>query len=116
MDVPVEHRDGPEPLQIRERAFAVLRAPSPLRVHRPEWDVREHDDGCAALETFDILLEPLELFGSERAEPARPEVDHVDQADEVSATLIEAVPPGALGPLAEACEIALPIVLEHVVL
>ena len=63
MDVTVQDRHGTKPLQIRQRAFAVVRPPSPLGIHRPERDVREDDDGRAALESLDVLLEPFELFG-----------------------------------------------------
>src|SRR5262245_21567210 len=99
MDVPVEHRYGPEPLQIRQCPFAVIRSPSPLRVHRPQRDVREDDDGCAAREVFDILLQPFELFRAQRTEPACLQVDDVHETDEMDASLIEAVPPGALRPV-----------------
>src|SRR5262245_147550 len=116
MDVTVEDRYGAKPLQIRQRAFAVLRAPSPLWVHRPQRDVCEDDDWRAAREPLDIALQPLELFGPERAEPTGLEVDDVDKADEVDAVLIEAVPARTLGALAEALQVAPAIVLEHVVL
>src|SRR6185369_6807843 len=94
MDVPVEYRYGPEPLQIGQRAFAVLRAPSPFGVHGPQRNVCKHDDRRAAREAFDVFLEPFELLGAEPAEAARLEVDDVHEADEVNAALIEAVPPG----------------------
>src|SRR4030095_15272867 len=91
------------------------RRPSPLGVHRPERDGGKDDDGRAAGEAFDVLLEPFELLGPQRAEAPRFEVDHVHQADEVDTVMVEAVPPGALRPLAEALQVALAIVLEHVV-
>ena len=116
MDVPVEHGDGPKALQIRQRTFAVVGAPSPVGVYRPERDVCEHDDGGAALQVLDIFREPLELFRPKRAESARFEVDDVDETDEVRATLIEAVSPGALRAFAKPCQIAVGIVVEHVVL
>ena len=49
MNVTVQDRHGTKPLEIRQRAFAILRPPSPLGVHRPERDVGEDDDGRAAL-------------------------------------------------------------------
>ena len=76
----------------------------------------EHDNRGAAGEPLHILLEPLELLRAEIAEPRRLEARDVDQADEVGAPIIEALPPGAQGPFAVAVEILLPAVGEDVVL
>src|SRR2546430_14189618 len=76
----------------------------------------EHDNGRAAGEPLHVLLEPLELLRAEVAEPRRLEARDVDQADEVGAPIIEALPPGAQGPFAVAVEILLPAVGEDVVL
>src|SRR5690242_8081990 len=88
VDVPVQHGHGSESLQIRQRSGAVVRAPAPLRIDRPQWDVREDDDGRAALEPLQILFEPLELLVPERAQAARLEIDDVDEADEVDAVVV----------------------------
>ena len=76
----------------------------------------EHDNGRAAGEPLHVLLEPLELLRAEVAEPRRLEARDVDQADEVGALVIEALPSGAQGPFAVAVEILLPAVGEDVVL
>src|SRR5205807_9206033 len=76
----------------------------------------EHDNGRAAGEPLHVLLEPLELLRAEVAEPRRLEARDVDQADEVGALIIEALPSGAQGPLAVAAEILLPAIGEDVVL
>ena len=115
MDVAVQHRHGAEPLQVRQRPRAVVGAPAPLGIHRPQRNVGEDDDRRAALETLDVLLEPLELFVAERAETAGLQVDDVHEADEVHAVLVEAVPAGALRAFAESLQVALAVVLEHVV-
>src|SRR5262249_35301469 len=115
VNVPIQHRDRAELLEERQRLRAVFRAPAPLRVHAPERNVGEYDDRRAVLQMGDVVLEPRQLPGSERAETARLQVEDVHQADEVRALLIEAVPAGAVGALAVALEILLAIVVEHVV-
>src|SRR5437773_1777088 len=50
MNVPVEHRHRAELLQVGQRLRAVFRTPAPLRIHRPEWDVREYHDGRAVFQ------------------------------------------------------------------
>ena len=75
----------------------------------------EDHQGRAAGEPLDVLLEPVELRLPEATEPARLEVEHIDQADEVDALVVEALPPGARGP-AEPAQILLPAVGEDVVL
>ena len=52
MDVPVEHGDRAEALQIGQRLCRVIGSPAPLRIERPERHMREDDDrraGAAAL-------------------------------------------------------------------
>src|SRR5215471_14623624 len=115
MNVAVQDRDRAEPFQIGQGAFAVVGSPSPFGIHRPEWNVSEDDDRRAAFEPLDVALEPLELFGAERTEPPGFEIDDVDEADEVHAALIEAVPASALRPFAEPLQVTLPVIIEHVV-
>ena len=85
MNVAVQHRDGPETFEMGKRAGAVVRAPPPLRVHRPQRDVREDDNWRAALQVFDVLLEPFQLIVAERTKSTGFEIDDVDEADEVYA-------------------------------
>ena len=68
--------------------------------------MREDHDGRAALQPLDVLLQPRELLVPERTEPAGLEIHDIDQADEVDAVLIEAVPARALRALAEPLQIA----------
>ena len=58
----------------------------------------------AALE---VVFEPVELLVAEIAEAAGFQVHDVDQADEMHAVVVEAVPAGALGAFAVAVEIEL---------
>ena len=100
----------PKRFSIAERLLAVLRCPSPTAGRPPR-------AGCGANTTMGVLvgeprqvvLEPVEL----RSAPSLPrpfELHDVDQADEVHAVVIEAVPAVALGALAEALEIFLAVV------
>ena len=72
--------------------------------------------GVLLCETLDVLLQPFELLVAERAKTAGFQVDDVDEADEMHAALIEAVPTGALRAFAESLQVALAVVLEHIVL
>ena len=107
VDVAVENGHRSEALEIAERDGSIVRAPSPIRIDRPQGDVGEDDDRRRGAQALDVVLQPLELIGSEKAEAAGLQVGHVDEADEVHAALIEAVPAGALGVLAVALEIGL---------
>ena len=71
---------------------AVLGAPAPLRVDRPERDVGEDHDRLARRPAAQVVLQPGKLRLAEMAEAARPQVHDVVQADEVHAALVEAVP------------------------
>ena len=44
---------------------------NPLRVHRPERDVRKHDDRRRSGATLEIVFDPRELFRAEDAEATR---------------------------------------------
>ncbi len=116
VDVSVQDADRPEPLEEPERLFAVVGTPSPVGVNRPQRDVREDDDRCAARKPPHVVLEPGELLRPQTAEAARLEIEHVDQPDEMRPTVVEAVPPRALGAFAVAVEVALAIVGQNVVL
>ena len=52
MDMAVEHSHRAKALQHVERPQAVVGAPSPIGIDRPERDVREHDIGVE----FDLSL------------------------------------------------------------
>ena len=72
--------------------------------------------GVRCRAALQVVLQPLELLGAELAEAAGLEVHDVDQADEVHAVVVEAVPAGALGALAVALEIELALLVDDVVL
>src|SRR5439155_9696191 len=99
-----------------ERLLGVVGAPAPLRVDHPEGDVGVDDDGGAGGEPGDVLLEPVELLLAQRAQPVLLEVQDVDEADEVDAVVVEALPAAAGGPLAVAREVLRAVVAEDVVL
>src|SRR6266436_3814192 len=115
VNVAVEDRDRAEPLEKGERWPAVVRHPAPLGIDRTERHMREHDDGRAAAESLDVLLEPVELLRSEVPQATGLEVQDIDQADEVNAFVVEALPSGARGS-PETAEILLTAVREDVVL
>ena len=75
----------------------------------------EDDDRRTALQPLDVLLEPFKLFVAKRAQPPGLQVDDIDEADEVHAALIEAVPPGSLCALAKSLQVTLAVVFEDIV-
>src|SRR5580693_2914133 len=74
------------------------------------------DDRRRRRAAFDVGFEPSELLGAEVAEPAGLEIDDIDQADEMHAVGIEAVPAGALAAAAVTLTIELAVLVEEVVL
>src|SRR4051812_1104086 len=102
MDMSVEHGDRTEALQHFQRASAVIGAPAPGLVDDPERDVREQHDRRRRGLALEIVSEPLELILAERTHPASLEVLHIDEANEVHAAGVEAVPTVALGAFAVA--------------
>ena len=69
---------------------------------------------CGA--TLQVVREPRELLSAEIAEPAGLEIDDIDQADEMHAVGVEAVPAGALGAAAVALAIELDLLVDEIVL
>ena len=108
VDVAVENGHRPEALEIAERDGCIVRAPSPIRIDRPQRDMREDDDRRRGLAAVEVVLQPFELIGAEIAEAELLQVHHVVEADEVHAVVIEAVPAAALGAFAVAFEIGFP--------
>jgi hypothetical protein len=79
--------------------------------------MREHNNRRRSRAAFDVLLQPLQLLVAEIAQAAGLEIDDIDQADEVHAVGVEAVPAGALGGLAIAVAINLALIrVDQVVL
>src|SRR5262249_19559763 len=116
MDVAVEYRHRAETLEQLERAAAVLGAPAPFRVNGPERDVREYHDRRRGRAILHVGCEPGELVGAEIAEPAGFQIDHIDQADEMHAASVEAVPASALAAAAVALAVELAVLVEEIVL
>src|SRR6478672_2091135 len=67
----------------------------------------EDDDRRRVRFVFDIIGEPGQLVGPKPSKSAGLEVDHVDEANEVNAVIVEAVPTHSLGALAVTGEIGL---------
>src|SRR6266850_1157330 len=118
MDVSVQDRHRTETLQISQSLFAITRSPAPLRINRPERDMRKHDNRRARSEIFHVRLKPLELLVSELPQATRLEIQHIDQSNEMDAVFVEAVPPRALA--FDAFQITftveLPTTVEHIML
>ncbi len=72
--------------------------------------------GVEAETAFDVVFKPRKLIGAEIAEAAGFEIDDVDQADEVHAVGVEAVPAGALGAAAVTLAIEFHVGIEEIVL
>ena len=97
--------------------LGILSRPAPLRIDRPQWHVREHDDGRAAGERRYVLLQPPDLLVAQRAHALTLVLEHVHEPEEVGALVVEALPATALdGPFAVASEVLLAAVEKHVML
>src|SRR5579864_6304494 len=78
--------------------------------------MRKQNDGRAALQVFNIFLQPFELLVTEAAQAARLQVHDIHQADEMSTVMVEAVPAIAHGTLSKTLAILLPVIVEHIML
>src|SRR5262249_42920243 len=115
VDVTVEHRHRAEALEIVERTRRVFRAPPPGRIDRPQRNVREDDDRGRCRPALEVALQPFGLLVPEIAQPAGLEIDHVDEADEVHAVGVEAVPARAFGAATVAVAVELHVLVENIV-
>src|SRR5580704_18019982 len=116
VNVSVQHGDGTELLEICESLRAIFGAPTPVRIDRPQRDVRKYHDWRAGLEVLNVIFEPLELVMAERAKSPRFQIHHVDQPNEVHAFLVKAVPARALRTLSVTVAELLAIVIQYVML
>src|SRR5262249_43381006 len=116
VDVTVEHRHRTEALEVVESARRVFRAPSPGRIDRPQRNVREDDDRGRCRPALEVALQPFELLVAEIAQAAGLEIDNVDEADEMHAVGVEAVPARAFGAATVAVAVELHALVEEVVL
>src|SRR5690242_2470865 len=92
MNVAVENRYRTKALQVSKGAFAIAGPPAPLRVNRPKRDMRKHYNWSVRTQPFYIRFEPLELLVAKLAQAAGLKIKDVDQANEMNAVLIEAIP------------------------
>jgi len=117
--VPSRRRNG-RCVLIRAAPHSPRRSrPGPARAPsqpRPRRVVAEVADRHAGRQTRDIIFQPFQLVVPQRAQPARFQVHDVDQADEVHALLLEAVPPRPAGPLWRTLMVLLSVVIQNVVL
>src|SRR5271168_1061440 len=116
VNVPVQHRHRTKVFQQRQRLRAIFRAPAPLRIHRPQRNMRKHHDRRAGLQTLYVLFHPGDLLRAQRAKPASLQVHHVHQAHEVHAFFVEAVPALSLALLRVALQVLFAVVVQHVML
>src|SRR5882672_5425991 len=116
VDMAIEYRHRAKTLEVIQRAGAVLGAPAPGRINRPQRNMGEHDNGRRFRFALEIVLKPFELRGAEIAEAAGLEVHHIDEADEVDPVGVERIPAGALGAAAVALLIELDLFIDEIVL
>src|SRR5664280_797800 len=116
MDMTVEHGHRAEALHITERARAILGAPAPGRIDRPQRDMREHHDRRRGRAAFEIVLDPFELLVAEIAHAAALEIGDVDEPQEMHAIGVEAVIAGAFGAAAVALFVNFDVGVDDVVL
>jgi hypothetical protein len=76
--------------------------------------VGEDDDGRRGGGAAEVILQPFEVLVAEIAQPAGLEIDHVDQANEVHAVIVEAVPARAFAAARVAVAVKLHVVVENV--
>src|SRR5262249_45011975 len=116
MDVAVEYGHRAEAFHVGERAAAVLGAPAPLRIDRPQRDMREHHDRRRRRAAFEIILDPFELLFAETTHATALEIGDIDETDEVHAIGIEAIITWTLGATAVAFLVELDLGVDEVVL
>ena len=92
VNVAVEDCHRTESLEVAQCLRAVLSSPAPLGKDCPKRNMCEQDDRRAAGASLQIVLQPFQLVVAEHSQAAFLDVHDVDQADEMHAFLIEAVP------------------------
>src|SRR5262249_11778407 len=91
VDVTIQHSDRAEAAQLLHELWGIRCSPTPRLVDGPQRHVRKHHDRRAGGATLEVVREPRELLGAERAEAAGLELQHVDKCYEVDTRVIEAV-------------------------
>ena len=113
---PFKHGHGAEPFEQRQCLRAIVRSPSPLRIHGPQRHVRKHHDRCARRQSLDVPRQPSDLLGTQIAQPAGLEIQHVHETDEMHAAVVEAVPPVPRRTLSVALQVLRARIIQDVVL
>ena len=112
MDMAVEHRHRAETPDQAERLRCIIGSPAPGLRDCPQRDVgKQHDRGGGRF-ALQIVRKPRQLLGAKRSHPARLEVRHIDQANEMHAVLVERIPAAPLG--VDSLAIALQVGLAEV--
>src|SRR5205807_6397344 len=114
VNVAVEYRHAAESLEVGESLRAILGAPSPLGIHRPEWNVREDHHRPARGLALQIGFQPCELIRAKTAQAFQH--SHVRQAYEMDVLVIEAVPAVALRGFAVSLQVLFAVVDREVML
>src|SRR3982074_1160628 len=70
VDVAVQDGYRAEALEVIQRTGAILGAPAPFRIDRPQRNMGEYDDRRGFRFPLEIILEPFKLVGAEIAEAA----------------------------------------------
>ena len=78
--------------------------------------MREDYDRGAGREGCEIFLQPIELLHAKDAESAFMSVHHINQADEVHAALVKAIPARPKRVLPEALPVLGAVIAQHVML
>src|SRR4051794_4430908 len=112
----VQYRDRAEAFDVFQRTRAVLGAPAPLRIDRPQRDMGEQHNWRGFRTALQVVLQPFELVVAETAEAAALEVRDIDEADEMHAAGVERIPATALGAAAVALLVELDLLVDDVVL
>src|SRR5439155_26343627 len=118
LNVPVEHSHGPKALQISQRALAIACGPAPLRIDRPEWNVRKDNNRRGRSEIFHVSFKPLELIVSELTQAAGLEIQDIDQYNKMDTVFVKAVPARAFAfdALQITFTVKLSSIVKHIVL
>src|SRR5215217_1111705 len=98
---------------MRERLRAVVSPPAPIGIDGPQRNMREDDDRCAAGQRFNVLLQPCQLLLAQLSKPTAaqsratslPQIEDIDQSDEVHAIIVEALPALAQSSTSKSLEI-----------
>ena len=116
VDVTVEHGYRAEALEIGQCARAVLGPPTPFGINRPQWNMGKYHNRGRRRPALEIALKPFELLVAKVAETAGLQIDDIDQANEMHAVGIEAVPARTLAATPVALSVEFHLLVDDVML